>query len=122
MLSGTTFTGLPSDMLINYRAFEQVYGYVDYTESDPYNPIKSATHHQTRRKDRCLEERINFLLDLGVPDRSNMGLDDLLDLPPDILEMVIENTRNSNRKAAKDAELAEENLSEKLDNISNNKK
>lgn len=111
-------SGKLSDHLLMRIIAEQEMGYVDYQDSDPKNPLKSATHHQTMERDRILKQQIRKLIRLGVPERTQTSINDLLLLPPDVYEIVVREVEEYNEdEAERNAELATtiENSIEKLE-------
>ncbi len=68
---------------------EQYLGFVDYQKQDG-NPFKASMSHPTYAPSNELDKQIKRLIKLGVPRISGMGIDDLLALPPDMYESIIE--------------------------------
>lgn len=97
---------------------EQEMGFVDYTKTDLKNPLKSATHHQTTERDRILKQQIRKIIRLGVPEKTQTSIADLLNLPPDIYSVVMREVEElAEEEAERNAALAEdvENAVERLE-------
>ena len=78
---------------------EQYLGFVDYQKDDG-NPFKASMSHPTFSPPNELDKQIKRLIKMGIPRISNMSVEALLELPPDMYESVIE---ACNEKSAQSA-------------------
>ena len=83
---------------------EQYLGFVDYQKQDG-NPFKASMSHPTYSPHNELDKQIKRLIKMGIPRISGMGIDDLLALPPDVYESLIEAC--GDKSAANAASLSE---------------
>ncbi|CAH0448051.1 hypothetical protein SM033_00227 [Vibrio phage vB_VpaM_sm033] len=96
-------------------------GYVDYNDPDYYNPIKSVTHHPSMESERILKHQIKKLIRLGVPEKAQMGIRDILDLPIDLYDMVMEAVIENNQEEAERAEELQNQMDEAVKKLKENK-
>lgn len=83
-------SGLVTDELMVRRLFEVAYGYVDHDKPDPANPFKTVTRHQVYSTTNTLKQQIKRLIDNDIPEKANMSIDEILKLPTDKYEMIVE--------------------------------
>lgn len=66
--------------------YETTFRIHDHTALDRANPFPLATFHETRDNNWAMRSAIKALLDGGVPEKTQMGLHELLQLPVDVYD------------------------------------
>lgn len=94
---GLNLTGKDSDQLVMKIVSEDQMGYVNYGEEDYYNPIRSVTHHPSKEREPVLKHQVRHLIRLEVPEKTGMGIHELLSLPIDLYDIIVGEVREAKK-------------------------
>jgi hypothetical protein len=112
LLEDENFGGSIINQMVAIERFESILDIKEHQKSPDYNPVPLAHHNQWSRysKHSIATRMIRTILELRIPQRTNMSLSELFNLPTEEFRVVMMICRDLEMKRGAEVEMMSEQL------------